>query len=209
MALMLDHIVWASPDLDVGAELLAAVTGVAPVRGGSHPGFGTRNCLLGLGLRLYFELMAPNPAQSLDGNRGGALAALPGPGLLTFVVRTDDLDDYERRAAAAGVRVGPPVSMERTRPDGRRLAWTCRFPADPELGDLVPFAIDWHDTPHPSETLPPGLRLLSLEALHPRPDRLRAIYAALGLDVAVRSAPRAGLMARLDSPAGEVVLLPP
>lgn len=207
--LELDHILWAAPHLDEGARLFEALTGVRPAGGGSHPGFGTRNQLASLGGGIYFEIIAPDPAQDLAGNRGGAIAALPGPGLLNFAVRGSDLGGARRVAEAMGLVADGPIAMHRTRPDGVRLDWSVLFLQDPALGDAVPFAIDWGGSPHPSGTTPEGCRLRSFAALQPEPDRLAAVYAALGLNVAVKRAPRPGFLAMLDTPRGEVVLTGP
>lgn len=202
----LDHLLWAAPDLDEGARLFEALTGVASARGGSHPGFGTRNHLASLGDGRYFEIIAPDPTQDLTGNRGGRIAALTGPGLITFAVRGSDLDAMRRAGEAAGLTAEGPTPMSRTRPDGVRLDWAVLNLRGP-LGDAVPFAIDWKGTPHhPATTTPTGCRLASFAALHPEAERLRALYAALGVPVEVRAAPRAGFLAVLNTPRGEVVL---
>jgi hypothetical protein len=48
----LDHLVLATPRLSETVETVARLTGLQPVEGGRHPGRGTRNHLLGLGVRL-------------------------------------------------------------------------------------------------------------------------------------------------------------
>ncbi len=201
----IDHLLWASPDLDAGTAAIAALTGVAPAPGGAHPGFGTRNSLLSLGTT-YLEVIAPDPSQELASNRGGRIAALAGPGLLTFAVRTPDLAGFAAAATRAGLSVSDPTPMSRTRPDGVRLAWAVQHARSKAYPDLVPFAIDWMGSPHPAGTTPAGCTLLELAVLHPDPDPLGEIYLTLGLSVEVKRAVRPGLTARLASPTGDVLL---
>lgn len=205
----LDHVLWAAPDLEEGVRLFEAVTGLAPAQGGSHPGFGTRNSLLSLGDGVYFEIIAPDPAQRLEGNLGAELARLPHPGLFSFAIQTTDIDRVRCAATEAGLGVKDAVSMSRRRPDGVTLAWTVQHLAHPGFGRAIPFAIDWGASPHPSTTTPKGCTLRSLTTLTPEPEALSRIYRALGIGIEVRRAPRPGFLAVLASPKGEVTLLNP
>ena len=61
--IQIDHIIWAVPDLDAGAKYFEETSGVKPIVGGVHPGRGTRNMLASAGDNMYFEIIAPDPAQ--------------------------------------------------------------------------------------------------------------------------------------------------
>jgi hypothetical protein len=205
----LDHILWASPDLDTGTNAIENLTGVAPQRGGSHPGFGTRNSLLGLDGGTYFEVIAPDPEQDLSGTRGERIAAQSRPGLMTFAIAANDLASLRATALRQGLGVDGPIAMHRTRPDGSRLDWSILYLSAPHYGEAIPFIIDWGTTPHPSASAPAGCRLRSFAALHPEPEPLARLYDALGIPVIVKRGAYPGFVAELDTPKGALVLTHP
>jgi hypothetical protein len=205
----LDHILWAAPDLDAGMRIIADLTGVTPQRGGSHPGLGTRNSLLGLDRGAYFEVISPDPAQDPAGNRGGRIAAQARPGIMTFAVRSTDLGGLRDAALRAGLAVEGPVAMHRNTPDGRRLDWSILYLSDGRFGEAVPFAIDWGTTPHPASTAPAGCSLRSFAVLHPDARALAALYQALGIPIPVGGGAYPGFVAELDTPKGQVFLTHP
>lgn len=208
MTLQLDHILLGVPDLDAGAEAFTKLTGVKPVVGGSHPGFGTRNQLVALGPAVFFELIAPDPAQSeRKSGRAGEIAAMPHPALITFALQTADMTAACAAAERAGLKIARRDAMSRTRPDGVRLDWTVAHFTHPDYAGAVPFAIDWQGSPHPATTTPTGCTIRGFTVLHPEPAPLARIYAALGIDIPVRGALRPGFVLTLDTPKGEVVLL--
>lgn len=207
MSLPVDHLVFAAPDLAAGIELVTRLTGVRPVDGGAHPGLGTRNALLGLGERTYLEIVGPDPEQPAPSRpRPFWLDSLDSARLVTYACRDDDLDGAVAAARGAGLNLGEPRPMRRTRPDGVELSWRLT-PLDLLTYDgLVPFLIDWGDTPSPVHTSPGGCRLTGLRALHPEPDPVRAALRVLRVDVPVAPAAPPGLVATLDTPNGPVEL---
>lgn len=179
MNLALDHLILAGPDLDRLVAETARTTGTAPVAGGSHPGQGTRNALLGLVGGCYLELMAPDP----EGRRGDFLASiedLRNPQLHAWCVRTDDADACARRIEAAGARVRR-MEAGRDLPSGDRLEWELLFPSHHDFAGLTPFFIDWRGSPHPAESLSAEVELRLLSLRHPRPAELADWLQGLGI----------------------------
>ena len=76
-----DHLILGVSDLQAGIRAVEKQTGVRPVRGGRHPGGGTRNALISLGERHYLEILAPDPDQE-PGDRSRELKALRAPKLI-------------------------------------------------------------------------------------------------------------------------------
>ena len=203
---MIDHLVYATPDLEGTAEELAGRLGVALSPGGRHVGVGTRNVLADLGGGAYLEVIGPDPDQPEPPRpRPFGIDALSEPRLLTWAVRVRGIDAVVERARAAGHDPGPVAALSRRTPEGTLLEWTLTSPPA-DGGGVVPFVIDWGDARHPSESAARGLRLASLRAEHPDPDRVRAAVAALGERLDVEAGPEPALEATLDTPHGAIVL---
>jgi hypothetical protein len=202
-----DHLVYATPDLDLGVRTIESLTGVRATPGGQHPGLGTRNALVALGPRAYLEIIGPDPAQPKpQGPLRFGIDGLKTPRLIGWVARSAQLDDVVRRAHAAGVQLGEVIAGSRKRPDGVVLAWRYTDPSVVIERRLIPYFIDWGTSPHPSATAARGATLVSLRAEHPQADRVGALLRAIGLDLPVDNGPEATLIATLDSPRGSVVL---
>ena len=151
MALRLDHFIYAGRDLDSLIAQFESLSGIAAGRGGRHPGLGTRNALASLGPDVYFELLAVDPEQPLDGTMGGRIDALPSPRLFAYMMKGQGLERQKEVLAHNGIGADL-FDASRTTPDGRTLKWRLLVPHDNPLGDFVPKFIDWLDTPRPSTT---------------------------------------------------------
>ncbi|WP_439815549.1 VOC family protein [Zavarzinia sp. CC-PAN008] len=200
-----DHLVLGAPDLDQAVQRVAALTGVMPVIGGSHPGLGTRNALLSLGPRRFLEILAPDPAQVLSGTEGEVLAALPALRLMTFGLACGDLDRVHAALKVEGIST-PPRTLQRTRPDGVLVRFSELIPGPWLWGHSLPFWIDWHDSPHPGDSSPAGCAFERVAVLSPDAGALAATYARLGIGVPVEAASSAGFLARIATPRGPVWL---
>ena len=203
----LDHLVYAVPDVDEASDWLSRTTGVRPVPGGRHLELGSRNALASLGDGAYLELVGPDPDQDVDlAAHPFGLAGLTEPRLVTWAVHVEGIHKRVRAARERGYDPGPVESLEREWPDGTVLRWRLtRLPQLPFDG-VVPFLIDWGDSPHPSESSPRGLRLNELFGVHPERDAVQSALWALDVELEVTKGATASLRALIDGPDGRVEL---
>lgn len=203
----LDHLVYAVPDLGRAVAALGEALGVAPLAGGVHPAWGTRNAIVPLGPDRYLELIGPDPERADPAPPViFGIAALTAPRLATWAARARDLPALVARARAAGVRLGEAAGGSRARPDGTLLRWELTDPLTATEGGLVPFFIDWGTTPHPAASAPAVVRLVELRAEHPAPERVRQALGHLGLSLEVSAGPAPVLRATLEGPRGVLTL---
>jgi hypothetical protein len=197
---VLDHIVYATPNLDATAADLTGRLGISPASGGSHPGMGTRNVIYGLGDGQYFEVIGPDEAQDVA-PRWFGIGALTRPRLAGWAIRTEKIDFVVAGARERGYDPGEPVAMSRQAEAGL-LSWRLTMPRE----TLVPFLIEWGDTPHPSTRELPRVTLESFAGEHPDPIALRQTLGTLGVGLTLRRAPQTRLTAVLAGPGGRVEL---
>jgi hypothetical protein len=203
----LDHLVYATPDLEDTVGELEAGLGVRAAEGGRHTGEGTRNALLGLGPASYLEILGPDPGQPPPGRPLWlGLEGLTRPRLTRWAMRTPDLEGIGDRARAAGARLGPVEDGKRRLAGGPLLTWRFTDPHVTTADGLVPFFIDWGSSPHPARSAPSGARLIALRAEHPRPAGVASILRALEIDLPVTKGERPSLIAVIEGPRGSVEL---
>ena len=204
-SLELDHLAVVCRSIEEGAAFVerALGTGISP--GGKHVSMGTHNALLSLGPDVYLEVISVDPAAprpdrqrwfNLDNHAGSPLLA-------NWVCRTSDLAGA---LDAAPEGTGTPMALARG-----DLAWRMavsesgRLPFD----GAMPALIQWDTDAHPCKTLPDvGLRLDSLDVLHPEASGLLEVFPALKTlaSVTVRHGPGIRLVARISTPGGMRVL---
>jgi hypothetical protein len=208
LMLQLDHITVIAPDLREGVAHVKACLDLDVPFGRRHPDMGTHNHLLRLGESVYLEIIAIDPGAPAPGrprwfgldDRTAVRAAWDdGRRLRGWVARTDDID---------------AVLPSHESILGRKVAFTSAnggfyfaIPDDGALpaGGVAPSVIDRQGKP-PSVAAMADLdaRLQSFVIEHPAPDRIRALYASLGVVDApeVRQGDCLRYRARIETPAG-------
>jgi hypothetical protein len=199
-----DHLVLGAHTLAQGAAFVESLLGVKPQSGGKHIAMGTHNMLLRLGAKSYLEVIAIDPDAvapqrprwfGLD-NAAMRTALIAQPRLLTWVVRSDDIE-----ATVQNCPLAPGAIHRMSR---GKFSWRITIPGDGELiGDgLIPGVIQWDGAAHPADKLDDrGCELVRLEGLHPSPASIAPALAALGLDqtISLAAAKHSGLIATLRS----------
>ena len=205
-AIRIDHVIVGVADLEKGIADFERLTGVRAVVGGVHPGRGTRNALMSLGGGTYLEILAPDPAQSVDNDEIRELRTLARPTPLGWAVSADEERVIRLALKDAGRAISPPEPGSRAKPDGAVLRWVT-FGYDGVENPLAPFFIIWMAPDlHPARTSPGGCRLSRLSIETPDSNDLAAAVQPLRLNVAVNRAAAKRVRLSLSCPDGEVRL---
>lgn len=202
----LDHLVYAVPDLAAGVAAMASRLGVAPSPGGPHVGLGTRNFLVSLGPACYLEIIGPDPDQPEPARpRPFGIDAGAPARLVTWAIHSSDLEGRAAAARRAGYDPGQILPLSRESPRGR-LEWRLTMRPERASDGLVPFLIDWGQTPNPATTSAKGCTLTDLRGQHPDPAEAARLLAALDVSLDVTGAAEPALIARIATPSGEIEL---
>jgi hypothetical protein len=203
----IDHLVYATPDLDLGVRTIEGLLGVRATAGGQHPGLGTRNALIALGPSSYLEIIGPDLDQPRPARtRRFGIDELKAPRIIGWVAKGSGLERIVGNARNGGIALGSVIAGSRKRPDGVLLSWRYTDPDVVLEHRLIPFFIDWGASPHPASTAPRGATLVAFRAEHPAPERIQGMLRQLGLNLSVQPGDQPALIAIIESPKGRVEL---
>jgi Glyoxalase-like domain len=149
----IDHVIYATVDLQAAAARVQADLGLPAVDGGRHDGLGTHNRIVPLGDGSFLELLAVADLQEASGSPIGSAvqaAIARGDGLLGWAVAVEDLQ-------AVAARLGTTISTVGRQGMTAQLTGVAESFAEPFLpffierraghpaagGDVAPRAISW------------------------------------------------------------------
>ena len=202
---LLDHLVYATPDLEATRRDLERQLGVRASTGGQHPGRGTHNALTSIGPNAYLEIIGPDPLQTETRALWFGIDRLSAPKLITWAVRVADLETYVKEISP-NANVGAVRSGSRTTPEGTTLSWQLTEPQLVQGIGLVPFLIEWNSHQHPAHTAIAGPRLVQLRLEHPEPQLITKQLNSLRLKVVVEEGSSPALVAIFEGPISQVEL---
>jgi hypothetical protein len=131
---------------------------------------------------------------------------LKSPRLVTWAVKSNDLEAITQKAKTYGLDLGMVQSGGRRRPDGVLLAWRLTVSRILTADGIVPFFIDWGKTQHPASGLSQNCKLVGLRAEHPNAKNIEPGLSALGLNIKIDKGPAPALIATIQTPQGQVEL---
>ena len=202
---LLDHLVYATPDLEATCRDLEIRLGVRASAGGQHPGRGTHNALISIGPKAYLEIIGPDPLQPETRPVWFDIDRLTAPKLITWAVRIDDLEAFVK-GISPNENVGAVRSGSRKTPEGTTLSWQLTEPQLVQGVGLVPFLIQWNSRQHPADSAITGPRLVQLRLEHPEPELIRKQLNSLRLEVAIEPQRNPALVAIFEGANGLIEL---
>ena len=202
---LLDHLVYATPDLETTCRDLEIRLGVRASAGGQHPGRGTRNALIAIGPKAYLEIIAPDPLQPETRSGWFGIDQLTTPKLVTWAVRVDDLEAFVKEVSP-NAKVGAVRNGSRKTPEGTTLSWQLTEPQLEQGVGLMPFLIEWNSREHPANSAITGPPLVQLRLEHPEPELIRKQLQALRVEVAVDEGSSPALVALFEGANGLIEL---
>jgi len=203
--LELDHLLYATPDVDATVAELETRFGVSFQGGGRHPGWGTRNRVLSLGDRRYLEVIGPDEAEpDVEGGPILGVDRLDGARMAWWAVRPFLMPLTCGEFETVGFVPGEIMTGRRALDDGGELVWQITDPRVRLLDGILPLVIDWEGAAHPGAD-PSGVTLKALRLEHPEGEELTRRFAELGLP-GVHPGALPAIVATFDTPAGEITL---
>ena len=203
----IDHLVFATNDLQQGIDTIETLLGVPTTPGGSHPGMGTRNALLALGPKCYLEIIGPDPEQKdFQGTRFFGIDSIVQGKLVHWCVRRQGLTTFVQQVKSQDVKISEAMPMSRITAQGDCLDWELAFPMPFSAEGALPFFIDWGTSTHPASQGSQELELRNFEIRHPDAREINASLKALSIEECAVEDRQFSLCALIKCPRGEVEL---
>ena len=205
---IIDHIVYAVPDLEQAMQDFESKTGVAPAFGGYHTHQGTKNAIVNIGQEAYLEIITVDPAnEAISGPRWMGVDLIQEPKVTRWSLKSDQLSSDSAILHTYDSRMGEIKGGQRNTSSGDLLSWMMIMPLpDPEI-EIVPFITSWGtDSTHPTSNLRQECSLLGIQFTHPQPELVLDVWQGLGLRESIDRGAVAQIKLVLDTPKGRVEL---
>ncbi len=181
--------------------------GVAPIFGGIHLTFGTKNALINLGNQTYLELLATDiENKRIAPPRWMGVDVLTKDQITRWALKSNTLNTDGALLKKYHKHMGNIRSGSRNISDALQLQWQLTMPLPKPEVEILPFFLDWNfSEKHPTELLPDmGCELLDFYATHPNPKSFEAVFKKIQFPIKIQKSDTIRLKARIKTPNGIV-----
>lgn len=205
---IIDHIVYAVPDLEQAIQAFEEKTGVTPIFGGYHAQQGTKNAIVNIGNDAYLEIITIDHTNAaITAPRWMGVDLIESPLVSRWSLKSDQLSADSEALASFDPQMGKIQAGQRKTAQGALLSWMMIMPLAHPAVEIAPFVTSWgKDSIHPTTNLSQHCSLVELHFTHPAPRSLAALWQALDLKVPIKPGPHAHIGLVLETPKGIVVL---
>ncbi|HLR72070.1 MAG TPA: VOC family protein [Pseudogracilibacillus sp.] len=147
--LSLDHIVFASNDVEKASKVYENKFSVKTVKGGNHENWGTYNYLAHFSNDCYIEWLGIHSRTKADKSNNPLIQHLRNTldagkqEAFQFALRTSKLDPFIYHFERINIPFSGPVQGKRIQPNGKLLTWRMLFPIYDFSKETLPFLIEW------------------------------------------------------------------
>ena len=205
---IIDHIVYAVPNLEEAIDDFEKVSGVRPIFGGYHTTQGTKNALVNLGSGTYLELLGIDDSnESIRDNRWMGIDLISEPKVTRWAIKTKNLQNDSKVLQSYNSQMGQVQGGQRKMTTGKLLKWDLAMPlARPEV-EIIPFITDWQASDaHPTDSLPDLCHLIELKLSHPEADLMQGVLDDLGCQQTIENGKIASVSISIQCPKGIIEL---
>lgn len=207
-AKIIDHLVYAVPDLEQAMDSLEDLLGIRPVFGGYHSTQGTKNALLHLGNECYLEILAIDENNTkIQAPRWMGIDFISNPVMTRWCLKSDDIEKDSLALQKHYPAMGKISEGQRRTSDGQLLNWEMTLPLAKPTIALEPFLINWgKDSIHPTKNLEEKCQLIGLVFTHPKPNDLSWLWQQLNINFKIKKGENVAISAQIASPNGLVLI---
>ena len=174
----IDHIVYATKDLDEGMSYIQWALGIKPQFGGYHADQGTKNAVLNFGNGCYLEIITvDHDNQNVNAPRWMGVDLLSSSKITRWALKSDDLARDSSILKNYNSEMGVLHGGQRAMSDGNLLTWEMTLPLPSPEVEIIPFMTDWQKSDfHPTDRLTQNCELVELIVSHPTPESVQPIF---------------------------------
>lgn len=185
----LDHIVYCTNDFQQSIDDFEDWTGVRPTIGGKHLNQGTKNALVRIGERAYFEILAIDQENtSIKPPRWMGIDLIDKPKITRWAINSNNIRTDADLLNNYKSDISEIIEGKRQTPSGDWLQWKMTKPAASPEVEVMPFLLDWSDSEyHPCDRMGQKISVLNLTLYHDHPNSVQDHIIQLNIDPPIQS----------------------